>query len=82
MPSSSNGDIIISCSVIDFDFLVVGFATALGYSIKTTEKFGIEQNISWLFIEETPETMTLGLGCGVPKRPWLRRPTYKRLGVE
>lgn len=79
MPSSSNGDTIISCSVIDFGFLVVGFATALGYSIKTTEKFGIEQNISWLFIEETPE---LGLGCGVPKWPRLRRPTYERLGVE
>ena len=46
MPSSSNGNIMIVVVYNDFGFLVVGFATALGYSIKTTEKFGIELNIS------------------------------------
>ena len=30
-----------SCSVLNFGFLVVGFATALGYSIRITEEFGI-----------------------------------------
>ena len=45
-PPSSNGDIIIVVVYYNFGFLVVGFATALGYSIKTTEKFGIELNIS------------------------------------
>ena len=46
MPSSSNGDTIVVVVYYCFGFLVVGFATALGYSIKTTEKFGIELNIS------------------------------------